>query len=158
MTQLRLAKATDLEDFPGCKSVVVDTPPIAQCQETQLDLATGTIADGPPTITKVGAFVGIDLAGKTVTVTAPPGSVGTFAVLSNTDDVLTTDNDFGEASAIVEFTVQDSGQVYLTRSESSFTRFVENLGNAHTTVNGQLYTDVATGPLADACTDTYSPN
>lgn len=147
----------DLQAFPGCAAVVDDTPPIAQCQEAQINEAAGTIADGEFTITDVGAFAGIDLAGKEVEVTAPVGSVGTYGVVSNTDDVLLTDHQFGEASAVVAYTVQDIGQVYLTRNESSFARFIENLGNAHTTINGQLYTDVLTGPLADACTDTYAP-
>ena len=158
MSQLRLAKQTDVEAFPGCQSIVVDTPPEAQCQEAQIDESLGTIADGPVTITEATKFVGFDLAGKSVTVTAPFGEVGTYGVVSNTDDVLTTDHAFGEASAVVEYTVHDTGQAYLTRNESSFTRFVENLGNAHTTINGQLYTDVATGPLAGACSDTYSPD
>lgn len=157
MSQLRLAKAIDLEDFPGCAAVVVDTPPEAQCQEAQIDEAAGTIADGPVTITDVGAFTGIDLAGKKVTVTAPVGEAGTYGVVSNTDNVLTTDHAFGEASAVCAYTVHDTGQAYLTRNESSFQRFIENLGNAHTTRNGQLYTDVQTGPLAAACSDTYSP-
>ena len=158
MSQLRLARATDLEDFPGCLSVVNDTPPIAQCQETQIDEATGTIADGPSIITDVGVYVGFDLANKIVSVTAPVGEIGDYGVLSNTDDVLTTDHAFGEASAVVEYTIHDDGEVFLTRNESSFVRFVEDLGKAHTTVNGQLYTDVATGPLANACSDTYVPD
>lgn len=158
MSQLRLANQTDLQDYPGCASVVVDTPPEAQCQEAQIDSATGTIADGPVTITEAAEFVGIDLADKKVTVTAPAGDAGTYNALSNTDDVLTTDHAFGEASAVCAYTVHDDGQVYLTRNPASFTRFVENLGNAHTSINGQLYTDVATGPLADACSDTYAPD
>lgn len=158
MAQLRLAKSTDLEAFPGCLSIVVDTPPEAQCQEAQIDESAGAIADGPVIITDVGAFAAIDLAGKSVSVTAPVGEIGTYGVISNTDDVLTTDHAFGEVSAVVEYTVHDTGQVYLTRNESSFARFVESLGNAHTTVNGQLYTDVATGPLAAACSDTYAPD
>ncbi len=158
MPQLRLAKASDLTAFPGCAAVVDDTPPIAQCQEAQIDSEVGVIADGPPTITDVAEFTGIDLAGKKVTVTAPVGSAGTYNVLSNTDDVLTTDNDFGEVSAVVFYTVHDDGEVFLTRNEASFIRFAENLGNSHTTIGGQLYTDVATGPLADACSDTYAPD
>jgi len=158
MSQLRLAKNSDNKAFPGCAAVVDDAPPIAQCQETQIDSATGVIADGPVIITDVGEFTGIDLAGKKVTVTAPVGEAGTYNVLSNTDDILTTDHAFGEVSAVCAYTVHDDTQVYLTRNESSFIRFIENLGNAHATLNGQLYTDVATGPLADACTDTYSPD
>ena len=158
MGQLRLAKATDLESFPGSLSVCDDAPPEAQCQEAQIDESAGAISSGPVIITDVGAFAGIDLAGKKVTVTVPVGEAGTYGVISNTDDVLTTDHAFGEVSAVVEYTVHDDGQVYLTRNESSFIRFAENLGNAHTTIGGQLYTDVATGPLAGACSDTYAPD
>ncbi len=158
MSQLRLAKLSDVRSFPGCLSVVVDTPPVAQCQEAQIDESAGAVADGPVIITDVGAFAAINLAGKKVTVTVPIGDAGTYNVLSNTDDVLTTDHAFGEVSAVAEYTVHDDAEVFLTRNEASFSRFVESLGNASTTVGGRLYTDVATGPLADACSDTYAPD
>lgn len=158
MSQLRLAKATDLEDFPGCLSVVNDTPPIAQCQEAQIDEVAGSITTGLDVIDDVGAFTGLDLAGKKVTVTAPVGEAGTFGILSNNDDQIITDNTFGATDPATAYTCHDVGQAYLTRNQSSFIRFVEDLGNAHTTINGQLYTDVATGPLAAACSDTYSPD
>ena len=158
MSQLRLAKDTDLRSFPGCHAVVNDTPPIAQCQESQIDSAAGSITEGLVTITEVGAFAGIDLAGKKVTITLPVAEAGTYNVISNTDDVLTTDNVFGTTDPTVSYTVHDETQTYLTRNESSFIRFIEDLGNAHTTLNGQLYTDVETGPLAAACSDTYAPD
>jgi len=157
MSQLRLAKATDLHDFPGCASVVVDTPPEAQCQEAQIDEAAGTTTAGGYTLTEVGKFAGIDLAGKILSITAPANNVGDYTILSNTDDILTLATPTTDASAVNAYTVHDSGQAYLTRNEASFIRFVENLGNAHATINGQLYTDVATGPLAAACSDTYAP-
>lgn len=158
MAQLRLAKTIDKEDFPGCESVVNDTPPIAQCQEAQIVAATMTTVSGQYTVTKVGAFAGVDLAGKKVTISGSSTDDGTYSILSNTDDVLTTDHSFTTSESIGTATCHDTGQAYLTRNQNSFIRFVENLGNAHTTLNGQLYTDVATGPLANACTDTYSPD
>lgn len=158
MSQLRLAKTMDIQAFPGCAAVVDDTPPEAQCQESQVDEVAGSITDGLYTITDVGAFVGLDLAGKKVTVTAPVGEAGTFGIISNTDDVIITDNAFGATDPATAYTCHDTGQAYLTRNENSFVRFIENLGNAFTFLNGQLYTDVATGPLANACTDTYSPD
>ncbi len=157
MSELRLAKSMDLRSFPGCLSVVDNTPPIAQCQEAQISIATASITDGPATITKTAAFVGIDLTGKKVEVTAPVGEVGTYTILSNTDDIILTDHAFGEASDVVEATIQDDGEVYLTRNQNSFVRFAQSLGNAYTLLNSILYTDVATGPLADACSDTYAP-
>ena len=158
MSQLRLAKAIDLEDFPGCAAVVDDSPPIAQCQETEIVALTCDTINGQYTVTKVGAFVGIDLAGKEVVITLSTSDDGTYTILSNTDDTLVTDHQFSETEAFATATCHDAAQAYLTRGESSFIRFIENLGNAHTTINGQLYTDVLTGPLANACSDTYSPD
>ncbi len=158
MSQLRLAKASDTRSFPGCASVVVDTPPEAQCQETEISGATGTTTAVGFTMTDVAAYAAIDLAGKTLQITAPVGNIGDYVVASNTDDVLTLLTSTPDASAVNVYTVKDTGQTYLTRSESSFARFVESLGNAHTTIGGRLYTDVATGPLAAACSDTYSPD
>ena len=158
MGQLRLAKKTDLEAFPGCLSVVDDTPPEAQCQEAQIVSAAVDTVDQSPNVTKVAAFVGINLAGKSVTIAGSSTDDGTYAILSNTDDVLVTDHTFTTTEGIAGATCHDTGQAYLTRDEASFIRFVENLGNAHSTINGQLYTDVATGPLANACSDTYAPD
>ena len=158
MSQLRLAKRIDLEDFPGCAAVVDGTPGEAQCQESQIVAATVDIVNLEYNVTKVGAFVGIDLAGKKVTISLSTTDDGEYTIVSNTDDVLVTDHQFTTTEAVATATCHDNGQAFLTRSESSFIRFIENLGNAHTTINGQLYTDVLTGPLADACTDTYSPD
>ena len=67
MAQLRLAKATDLHSFPGCAAVVNEEPPETECQETEIAGATGTTTLAGDTLTDVGAFVGIDLAGKILT-------------------------------------------------------------------------------------------
>lgn len=158
MSQLRLAKATDLEDFPGCAAVVIDEPPETQCQETEIIALTCDTVNGQNTMEKVGAFVGIDLAGKEVVVTNSTLDDGTYTILSNTDDIINTDRQFTTTEALATATCHDAAQAYLRRNPSSFVRFIENLGNAHTMVNGQLYTDVLTGPLADACSDTYSPD
>lgn len=158
MSQLRLAKATDFKDFPGAAAVVVETPQETQCQETEIAGATGTTTLAGATLTDVGAFVGIDMQGKILTITAPPANVGDYTILSNTDDVLTLATTTPEASAVNVYTAHDAAQTYLRRNPSSFIRFIENLGNAHTSVNGQLYTDVLTGPLAAACSDTYAPD
>ena len=157
MSQLRLAKQIDLQAFPGCLSVVDDTPPIAQCQETEIIALTCDTVNGEYTVTKAAAFAGIDLAGKEVVITNSTTDDGTYTIVSNTDDVLITDHQFTTTEALATATCHDAAQAYLTRNEASFARFVEDLGNAHTTINGQLYTDVATGPLANACSDTYSP-
>ncbi len=158
MSQLRLAKTMDLKSFPGCAAVVVDEPPETQCQETEIAGATGTTTAAGSTMEDTAAYVGIDLTGKTLEITAPVNNVGDYVVLSNTDDIITFVGSTPDASAVNVYTVKDTGQTYLRRNQSSFTRFIENLGGAHSTVNGQLYTDVLTGPLAAACSDTYNPD
>lgn len=158
MSQLRLAKAIDLINFPGCAAVINDTPPEAQCQETKITALTCDTVNLSYTMEKAGAFVGIDLAGKEVVVTNSSTDDGTYTIVSNTDDIITTDHQFTTTEALATAVCQDAGQAYLTRSQSSFIRFIENLSNAHATLNGQLYTDVLTGPLAAACSDTYSPD
>jgi len=158
MGELRTAKAIDLTSFPGCSFVVDDTPPIAQCQEAQISIVAASITTGLKTITEVGAFAGINLAGKEVEVTLPAPEAGTYGIVSNTDDVLTTDNTFGATDAGgVACVSRDIAQVYLTRDESSFIRFIEANAGAFAKVNGQLYTDLASPPLNGACSDTYAP-
>lgn len=157
MSQIRTAKAVDIGAFPGSKFVVDDTPPIAQCQETKITAALCSITTGSPIITKAGAFVGIDLAGKEVVVTGTLDDNGTYGILSNTDNAITTDHNMQQSEFAVNITVQDIGQAYLTRNESSFIRYIENQSKAHTTKGGQLYTDLADPPMDDACTDTWNP-
>ncbi|MBA7684732.1 hypothetical protein ES703_93139 [subsurface metagenome] len=157
MSQLRLAKKSDSDAFPGCAAVVDDTPPETQCQETEIAPVACDIVNLEYNVLKVGAFVGIDLAGKEVVITNSSTDDGTYTIISNTDDVIVTDHQFTTTEGIAVATCHDAAQAYLRRSPASFIRFIENLGNAHTTLNGQLYTDVLTGPLADACSDTYAP-
>ena len=157
MSQIRTAKAGDVGAFPGSTFVVDGSPPIAQCQETQITLAGGLAVPGEYTITKVGLFAGINLAGKKVTLTAPPGDVGTFNILSNTDDVITTDHQMVDGGPVYAGTIHDAAQAYLTRNESSFQRFIEAQAKAHTTKGGQLFTDLADPPMDDACSDTWAP-
>lgn len=157
MSQIRTAKAGDVGAFPGSAFVVDDTPPIAQCQETQISEVEGEITNGQYTLTQVGVFAGLDLTGKTVTIAHPVPEIGTYNILSNTDDVITTDHQFGTTNGSTDYTIQDPGQAYLTRNESSFQRFIENQGKAHTTKGGQLFTDLADPPMDDACSDTFNP-
>ncbi len=157
MGQLRTAKAGDVGAFPGSKFVVDNTPPISQCQEARIEDAPANIIDGQPTVTKVGSYAGIDLAGKTVMIGGTTSDDGTYNILSNTDDVLTTDHTFQTTEAVPGLQVKDVGQTYLTRNEASFIRFIESQGKAHTTKGGQLYTDTPSPPLNAACSDTFDP-
>jgi len=157
MSQIRTTKTGDIGAFPGSTFVIDDTPPISQCQEAQISEANCTVAFELYTITKAAAFAGIDLTGKQVTVTDTMFDNGTFNIISNTDDVLTTDHLFGSTDYTTTITVQDPGQAYLTRNESSFVRYIESQSKAHTTKGGQVYTDIPDPPMNGACSDTWGP-
>ncbi len=158
MSEIRTARPADTGLFPGCTYVVDNTPPIAQCQEAQVSIVAASITTGQDTITEVGAFAGLDLAGKEVELTLPAPEAGTYGIISNTDDVLLTDNTFGATDAGgVACVSRDIGQAYLTRNESSFERFIQDAGKAHTKVSGMLFTDVAAGPMGGARSDTFAP-
>ena len=157
MGQLRTPKAADSAAFPGCTYVVDNTPPIAQCQETQISEVNVEYESGHFDLTIVGAFIGIDLAGKKITIGNTAFDNGTYNVISNTDDVLIMDHQTGADEDFATVDIHDAGQAYLTRNESSFQRFTENAGKAHTTKGGQLFVDVGAGPMAGACSDTFAP-
>ena len=157
MSQIRTAKASDIGAFPGSTFVVDGSPPIAQCQEAQTlddDCLTDT---GQFFVQKVGAWTGLDLTGKKVTITNSGIDDGTYTIISNTDDELITEHPFGNNDPTTTARCHDAGQTYLTRNESSFQRFIEDQGKAHTTKGGQLFTDLADPPMDDACSDTWSP-
>lgn len=158
MSQIRTARGSDIQSFPAASFVIDGSVPETQCQEAQIDEVAGSITTGLDTITDPGAFTAINLAGKKVTVTAPVGEAGTFNVLSNTDDVLTTDNTFGATDPATAYTVHDDAQVYLRRNEDSFIRYIEANSKAFAKVNGQLYTDTADPPMNAACSDTWNPS
>ena len=158
MSQIRIAKASDLRAFPGSTFVVDDTPPNTQCSETKITTNSASSTAGQPTLTKAAKFAGIDLAGKNVQIFAPPANVGNYLILSNTDDILTLATNVPTTSAGNDIDVTDSGQAYLTRNESSFQRFIESQSKAHTTKGGQLYTDITDPPMDDACSDAWNPD
>ncbi len=157
MSQLRTAKAVDVGAFPGSTFVVDDTPPIAQCQETQITAINASVLEGFNLIDVAAEFAGIDVAGKKATVTNTAADNGTYDVISNSSTRLIVDHTFANNEFAVTVVVHDAGQAYLTRNESSFQRFTENAGKAHTTKGGQLFVDVAAGPMAGACSDTFDP-
>lgn len=157
MSQIRTAKAADLGAFPGSTFVIDGSPPIAQCQETQITSGGAFGFDGLSTIELFNAFIGIDLTAKQVTITLSNFNDGTYDILSNTDSILTVDYVFQGDDFDFTIAVKDPGQAYLTRNESSFQRFIESKSKAHTTKGGQLYTDLADPPMDDACSDTWSP-
>ncbi|MBA7484095.1 hypothetical protein ES707_19619 [subsurface metagenome] len=158
MSQIRIAKAVDVGAFPGSKFVIDGSPPIAQCQETERASPSGKTTGSTPLLENPAVFPNIDLATKILSITAPPANVGDYTILSNTDDVLTLATIPPAFSEDNIYTVHDVGQTYLTRNESSFQRFIESQGKAHTTKGGQLYTDISDPPMDDACSDTWSPD
>lgn len=157
MSQIRTAKAGDVGAFPGAQFVINGTPPNTQCQETQIIEVNVATTSGQPTVTKVGAFAGIDLADKQVIIVGSTVDDGIHQLIANTDDVLTTDHTFGTTEAIATAVIAEPGLGYLTRNESSFIRYIEHQGQAHTTKGGQLFTNLTDPPMDDACSDDFLP-
>lgn len=147
----------DPDTFPGALFQQAGEVPEAQCQETKITNTDAALVNGSPIITEVGAWPGIDLAGKEVVVSGTVFSDGTYGILSNTDDTLTTDNQFAENIATADTIVQDVGQTYLRRNIASFARFISAAGYAYTIKGGKLYTDCPDGTLSGACSDTWNP-
>lgn len=147
----------DPDNFPGALFQAEGSVPIAQCQETQITFTGASTASDQVTVTKVGEWAGVDLAGKKITITAPAPDAGTYNVISNTDDVVTTDHTFIAGGAAGAGTIQDAGQAYLTRDLASFARFIQAQGYAYTIKGGQLYTDCPNGTMTNACSDTWNP-
>ncbi|KKN03865.1 hypothetical protein LCGC14_1103420 [marine sediment metagenome] len=158
MSQIRTAKLADINAFPASSFVIDGIPPIAECQETEIAGATGITTALGFTLTEVGFFAGINLAGKTLSISSPPGNIGDYVVASNTDDVLTLETSTPDASTVNVYTVHDPAQVYLTRDEESFLRYIQENSAAHTNVNGRVYTDLADPPMNAACSDTWNPS
>ncbi len=157
MSELRSAKSGDLRAFPGSKFVIQDTPPITQCQETQIAGDRGFTGGLNNRLRDNEKFVGIDLTGKILTITSPPGNAGDYTVLSNIDRDIFVDTDLTTNSNDNVYTVHDPGQTYLTRNQSSFLRFIAEEDRAYTIKGGVLFTDVPDPPMEDACSDTFAP-
>lgn len=157
MSQIRTTKAVDVGAFPGSTFVIDGSPPISQCQETQIVDATPDWTAGLTTITITPSLAAIDVTGKKVTIFNSPNDDGTWNILSQNGQIITTNWTFIGPELGATATIHDAGQAYLTRNESSFQRFIEDQGKAHTTKAGQLYTDLADPPMDDACSDTWAP-
>ncbi len=157
MGQIRTAKAGDLAAFPSSTFVINDTPPIAQCQETKIVDSNPSWTQTESTITILISLAAIDVVGKQLDIFDSPFDDGNYTVLAQNGQVLTIDHVFAGGAGISDAEIHDQAGPYLTRNESSFQRFIENEGQAHTTKGGQLFTDTPTPPMNAACSDTFDP-
>ena len=159
MSQIRIAKRGDIGAFPGSKFVVDDTPPIAQCQETQFTVLGPSWPPSGSVITAAGStFDDISLLGKICTIAGSASDDGDYEVLAQTSTTLTIDHTFIGTEGVATVIVHDDLQAYLTRNKQSFAKYIDVNYKAYTIKGGQLYTDLADPPMDDACSDTWSPD
>lgn len=158
MAYINKITTPDMDTFPGAVFEQTGDVPIAQCQETQIDkIGTGNTDGSTAKLTDGAAFTGFDLAGKILSISAPPGNVGDYTVISNDNNILTLASTPPASSGVNSYTVHDTGQAYLTRDINSFAEFIHNAGYAYTIKGGKLYTDCPNLTLADACSTTWNP-
>lgn len=158
MSEIREAKNVDLGAFPGATFVVVDTPPIAQCQETQLTLLGCSWPPSGSLISIAGLTLDdIIIVGKKVTIAGTAADDGTYDILEQTTNTITIDHTFTGSDAGNTCIAHDTGQTYLTRNKQSFAKYIHDNSKAYTIKGGQLYTNIADPPMNGACSDTWSP-
>ena len=157
MGQLRVARSSDKAAFPGAAFVVEGTPPITQCEElTQSDSSVDWTI-GESVIRNVSQLNQNNVIGKTVEISSSASDDGFHTILGQTDTTLTIDHTFIGSSATVIIDITDAPGQNLTRTPAGFQQFIHNAGKAHTTKGGQLFTDIASAPLAPACSITFDP-
>lgn len=154
---INLASKPSPSHFPSATFAATNEIPSTQCKEPQIVAANATTTQNQTYVNKVGAFSGIDLAGKTVFIQFTIMDDGTYNVLSNTNDRIYIDHTFGLSDADMTATVKDSGQTYLTRNVSSMIRYIQSLGWSYTIKAGILYTNISSGALNPACSTTFAP-
>lgn len=147
----------DIQAFPGATYEIDGDVPAAQCQEQRPQGPFYSISIGSPNVVQAGMFAEYDLTGKKIDILSTVSNNGTYNVLSNTDDYVVTDHIFTENDATVSIIVYDTGEVYITRNEASFLRFIQVQGATYTIKGGKIFTNLANPPMEDACTIAFNP-
>lgn len=145
------------KNFPGATFVIEGEVPEAQCSEAKIESILGFSNGAEQKLREVGKFTGFALAGKHVTITLPAPIAGTFNIISNTNDILNTDQFFPDPVANINYFCHNGGSLILTRDVASFAEFIRNSGYAYTIKGGKLYTNIPSNDLQPACTILFDP-
>ncbi len=157
MGQIRLKTAGQLPGFPGAIVEAQDPIPLDQCTEAKIEGTDATTTTDPMTLTNVGAFIGHTLDGKSCTILASTGgNTGEFAIVSNTDDVLTLATDPGIGTAVA-YRLHDAGELEITRNTAELAALAHAADKAHTFLNGKFYTDMLEANFEAACSILWDP-
>ena len=157
MAQLRNARSGDKSAFPGAVFVVEGTPPDTQCEEPVQGDTSISWTIGESIIRNVSGLNSNNFIGKDCEVYSSDSDDGHYDVLAQTDTTITVDHVFVGSSALAALDFRDAPGQTLTRTPAGFQQFIHSQGKAHTTKGGQLYTDIASGPLAPACSLLFNP-
>lgn len=157
MGQIRLKTAGQLPGFPGAIVEAQDPIPLAQCTEAKIEGTEATTTTAPTELTDVGAFAEHTLDGKSCTILASTGgNTGEFAIVSNTDDVLTLETDPGIGTAVA-YQLHDEGELEITRNTAELAALAHAAEKAHTFLNGKFYTDMLEPNFEAACSLVWDP-
>ncbi|MBA7710002.1 hypothetical protein ES703_118929 [subsurface metagenome] len=154
----RLDSNVDIQAFPGAHFIINDEVPAAQCSEAQIEADdASTINFMSKRLDDIDKFVGWDLTGKVLTITASVGgNTGDFDINSNDDHSLYLAQDPGTGNPVTYY-VHNGGELILTRNEKSFAQFIHAAGYAYTFKGGRLFTNMPNGLLKEACTILWDP-
>ncbi len=157
MGYIKLKTAGQLPGFPGAIVEAQDAIPLLQCTEAKIEGTDATTTTEPFELTNVGAFVAHTLDGKSCTILASTGgNTGEFAILSNTDDVLTLATDPGIGTAVA-YRLHDAGELEIPRTTEQLANLAHDAAKAHTFLNGKLYTDMLEPNFEAACSLLWDP-
>lgn len=149
-----IANQPKLQSFPNSTFEIQGIVPASQCSEAQVQ-GTGTAL--LQEITEAGNFIGWNLTGKKVTVTAPPAKAGTYDIINNNDNTLFLIHDFGIPSVLVDYYCHNGGALILTRDITSFAAFISAAGYSYTIKGAKLYTNIPSVQLQPACSILFDP-
>ncbi|MBA7689073.1 hypothetical protein ES703_97568 [subsurface metagenome] len=152
-----IANQSKIQSFPSATFEIEGEPPASQCAEAKIESTIGDPVPGTGNLTDVGRFTGFNLAGKKITVLAPPIEVGTYDIVFNTNDNILTTNTWTVDGPVVSYYVHNGGSLILTRDLQSFAQFIIAAGYSYTIKGGKLYTNIPSVNLQPACSILFDP-
>lgn len=157
MGYIKIKTAGQHPGFPGALVEAQDPIPLDQCTEAKIEGTDATTTSEPSALTDAGAFAGYTLDGKSCTILASTGgNTGEFAIVSNTDDVLTLATDPGIGTAVA-YQLHNAGELEITRNTAELAALAHAAEKAHTFLNGKLYTNMLEANFEAACSIIWAP-
>lgn len=148
----------DPQTFPGAQFEQAGTVPLAQCSKAVLEANDANTDNFPNNLlADVNKFIGFDLTGDVLTITANVGgNTGDFDIINNNDSQINLVQDPGVGDPTTYY-IHDGGDLTETRDIASFAAFISAAGFAYTIKGGKLYTNMPNSNLSLACQVLWNP-